>query len=66
MPVHADPARVIPTIGGMRPYRPEGYVVRREEAGQKVLIHNYGHGGGGMTLSWGSSMQAVRLAGTVS
>ena len=64
--VEVDPLREIRTTTGLRPYRPEGYVVRREEAGSKVLIHNYGHGGGGMTLSWGSSIQAVRLAGPVS
>lgn len=65
-PVDVDPARVIRTIAGLRPYRPEGFVVRREEAGEKVLIHNYGHGGGGMTLSWGTSLQAVQLGGPVS
>ncbi len=65
-PVVVDPSREISTVVGLRPYRPDGFVVRREEAGAKTLIHNYGHGGGGMTLSWGTSMQAVRLAGTVS
>jgi len=66
IPVVVDPERVIRKVAGLRPYRPEGFVVRREEADDKVLIHNYGHGGGGMTLSWGSSLQAVRLAGPVS
>jgi glycine/D-amino acid oxidase-like deaminating enzyme len=31
-----------------------------------VLIHHYGHGGGGMSLSWGTAMQAVPLAGPLS
>lgn len=52
----------IRTIAGLRPYRPSGFVVRREDTGGKILVHNYGHGGGGMSLSWGSSWLAVNLA----
>lgn len=66
VPVEVDPLRVIRTVAGLRPFRPEGFVVRREEVGEKAVIHNFGHGGGGMTLSWGSSRQAVELAGDVS
>jgi len=29
--------------------------------GDKRLVHNYGHGGGGITLSWGSSKLAIQL-----
>ena len=29
---------------------------------EKFLIHNYGHGGGGMSLSWGSALLALNLA----
>lgn len=47
-------------IAGLRPYRPSGFVVRREALDEKTLIHNYGHGGGGISLSWGSSALAVR------
>lgn len=65
IPVEVDPALEIRTIGGLRPYRSSGFVVRGEEREGKLLIHNYGHGGGGMTLSWGSSELAVRLAGSV-
>jgi len=45
---------------GLRPYRASGFVVRGERFGEKLVIHNYGHGGGGITMSWGSSMLAVR------
>lgn len=51
---------VIRTRVGLRPFRPAGFVVRAERMAEKVLIHNYGHGGGGITLSWGSSALAVR------
>jgi glycine/D-amino acid oxidase-like deaminating enzyme len=36
-------------------------VVRAEKLGEKLVIHNYGHGGGGVTLSWGTSQIAVEL-----
>ena len=54
------PELVIRTLVGLRPYRPSGFVVRGERMGDKLVIHNYGHGGGGITLSWGSSALAVR------
>lgn len=61
-PVHVSEDRIIRTVAGLRPYRPSGFVVRSEKLGEKTLIHNYGHGGGGMTLSWGTSALAVEMA----
>ena len=55
--VSAD--RVIRTIAGLRPVRPSGFVVRGEKLDAKTVIHNYGHGGAGITLSWGTSQLAV-------
>ena len=63
VPVTVDPSLEIRTIAGLRPFRASGFVVRREDRDGKVLVHNYGHGGGGVTLSWGTSELAVRLAG---
>jgi glycine/D-amino acid oxidase-like deaminating enzyme len=60
-PVKADQSRVIRTVAGLRPYRESGFVVRRVALGDKALVHNYGHGGGGITLSWGSSKLATEL-----
>jgi len=60
-PVDADPSRLIRAVAGLRPYRRSGFVVRREQLGDKSLVHNYGHGGGGITLSWGSSKLATEL-----
>ena len=51
---------IIREIVGHRPFRPSGFVVRSEKLGEKTIIHNYGHGGGGISLSWGSSALAVR------
>jgi len=59
VPVNVDRDRVIRTVVGLRPFRPAGFVVRGEKVGDKTLVHNYGHGGGGMTMSWGTSHLAV-------
>ena len=54
-------ADVLSQAVGLRPGRSE---VRLEtvrlEGG--VIIHNYGHGGGGMTLSWGCAEEVARRA----
>ena len=60
-PVNASPDRVIRTLAGLRPFRPAGFRVEREAFGAKALVHNYGHGGSGVTLSWGTSRLAVEL-----
>src|SRR5262245_24609522 len=51
--------RVIRTIVGLRPFRPSGFVVRAEKIDAKTVVHNYGHGGAGITLSWGTAHLAV-------
>ena len=60
--VRVSPDRVIRSIAGLRPFRPSGFVVRADRADDRTIVHNYGHGGGGITLSWGSSALAVDLA----
>jgi D-amino-acid oxidase len=62
VPVRVEESLEIRTIAGLRPYRPSGFVVRREDTGGKILVHNYGHGGGGVSLSWGSARLALNLA----
>ncbi len=59
--VIVDESRVIRTMAGLRPYRRAGFVVRADQLGDKRLVHNYGHGGGGITLSWGTSKLAAEL-----
>ena len=61
-PVKVAANRVIRTIVGLRPFRDEGFVVDAERLGNKLLVHNYGHGGAGVTLSWGTSSLAVDIA----
>jgi len=61
-PVNVSRDRVIREVVGLRPYRPSGFVVDAERLGAKLLVHDYGHGGGGVTLSWGTASLAVDLA----
>jgi len=60
-PVKVSRDRVIREVEGLRPYRAEGFVVEAQRVGNKLIVHNYGHGGGGMTLSWGTASLAVDL-----
>jgi len=61
-PVNVSTERVIRTVVGLRPFRPSGFVVRTESIEGKIIVHNYGHGGGGITLSWGTAHLAVEQA----
>lgn len=54
--------RVIRTTVGLRPHRPSGFVLRAEMLDSKTVIHNFGHGGAGMSLSWGTASLASDLA----
>src|SRR5262245_36198200 len=60
--VQVSPARVIREVAGLRPFRSSGFRVEAERLGDRLLVHNYGHGGGGVSLSWGSASLAVELA----
>ena len=62
-PVKVTRNRIIRELVGLRPFRSEGYVVEAQRIGNKLLIHNYGHGGAGITLSWGTATQAVEMVG---
>ncbi len=53
--------RITRSICGLRPYRRSGFVVRPEKIGDTLVVHNYGHGGAGITLSWGTSKLALDM-----
>lgn len=53
-------ARVVGHRVGLRPARPE-VRLEVEEAGSTRVVHCYGHGGAGVTLSWGCADEVARL-----
>lgn len=59
--VTVSTSREIRTVVGLRPFRPSGFVVRAERINETLVVHNYGHGGGGITLSWGTAQLALDL-----
>ncbi len=59
--VDVRPSRLIRAVAGLRPYRAAGFVVREEPLDAKRIVHNYGHGGAGITLSWGTSRLAADI-----
>jgi glycine/D-amino acid oxidase-like deaminating enzyme len=61
-PVHASTDRITRTTVCTRPFRAQGPRLDTEHIGSKFIVHNYGHGGSGWSLSWGSSSIAVRNA----
>jgi D-amino-acid oxidase len=62
-PVRVSAERVIRATAGLRPFRAPGFVVKAERFDETTVVHNYGHGGGGITLSWGSSDLAAGIVG---
>jgi D-amino-acid oxidase len=62
LPVHAQMNRVFDITVCLRPFRAQGPRLDAEPVGDTLVVHNYGHGGSGWSLSWGSSTIAVRKA----
>jgi D-amino-acid oxidase len=61
-PVRVSYDRIIRATVGLRPHRPSGFMLRAERLDTKTVIHNFGHGGAGMSLSWGTGQMAAELA----
>ncbi|MFE9095685.1 FAD-dependent oxidoreductase [Streptomyces sp. NPDC007264] len=55
-------ARVLSHRVGLRPVRDAVRLERVPLAGGGVLVHNYGHGGAGITVAWGCAREAAGLA----
>ena len=57
---HTD--RVFDITVCLRPFRAAGPRLDTEQIGDTLVVHNYGHGGSGWSLSWGSGTLAVGKA----
>lgn len=62
MPVRAQTDRIFRVTVCLRPFRAAGPRLEVERVGDKTVVHNYGHGGSGWSMSWGSSSVAVEKA----
>ncbi len=61
-PVRAAPDRLFDITVCLRPFRATGPRLDTEMVGDTLVVHNYGHGGSGWSLSWGSGAIAVGKA----
>ncbi|MFI0909321.1 FAD-dependent oxidoreductase [Streptomyces abikoensis] len=57
-------ARVLGHRVGLRPARPRVRLEAEPLPGGGRLVHNYGHGGAGITVSWGCALAAADLVET--
>lgn len=60
--VLVSPEREIRTTVCLRPFRAPGFRLAAEKLDDKLCVHNYGHGGAGITLSWGCAQLAAAEA----
>ena len=65
-PIRAHPDRLFDIKVCIRPFRTKGPNLDVEQIGDAMVVHNYGHGGSGWSLSWGSAAMAVQKAMSVS
>lgn len=61
-PIRVSEDRIFRTTVCLRPFRAAGPRMEVETVGRKRVVHNYGHGGSGWSLSWGSAQQVVPMA----
>jgi D-amino-acid oxidase len=50
-----------PFLAGVRPFRTGTFRLEGEVIDDRLIVHNYGHGGAGITMSWGSALEAADL-----
>lgn len=61
--LNIDRPKILNEKVGLRPFRKSGVRLERDKLSDgRTVIHNYGHGGAGFTLSWGCAQEALRLA----
>jgi glycine/D-amino acid oxidase-like deaminating enzyme len=60
VPIRAEIDRIFRVTVCLRPFRAAGPRLDVERVGEKTVFHNYGHGGSGWSLSWGSADLVIR------
>jgi D-amino-acid oxidase len=61
--LNIEKPRVLAERVGLRPFRKSGVRFERDRLPDgRAVIHNYGHGGAGFTLSWGCAEEVFGLA----
>lgn len=56
-----SPQNIIGSTVGIRPYRKTGIRLEAETIRDKLIIHNYGYGGSGLTLAFGGSNEVLEI-----
>jgi len=56
-----DPSAPGACIAGVRPFRNGSYRLEADTTSSKFIVHNYGHGGAGITLSWGCAAKVADI-----
>jgi D-amino-acid oxidase len=61
--LNIDKPGVLAERVGLRPFRRSGVRLERDRFRDgRTVIHNYGHGGAGFTLSWGCAHEVINMA----
>jgi D-amino-acid oxidase len=61
--LNIDKPSILAERVGLRPFRKSGVRLERDQLRNgRTVIHNYGHGGAGFTLSWGCAREVLELA----
>jgi D-amino-acid oxidase len=61
--LNIDKPPVVAERVGLRPFRKSGVRLERDRLRDgRTVIHNYGHGGAGFTLSWGCAREVLDIA----
>lgn len=61
-PIRASTDRITGVYVCTRPFRAAGPRIEMQKLGAKTIVHNYGHGGSGWSLSWGAGTLALQMA----
>jgi D-amino-acid oxidase len=61
--LNIDDPHVLAERVGLRPYRKSGVRLECDRlSDNRMVVHNYGHGGSGFTLSWGCAENVFKIA----